>query len=807
MSPNTSRITIEEITEIDIVTVSSDVHPKSHILDRIISWCFYAFIVVLPLLFCIRITEPLEFSKQTFLFGATFVLASLFAVKTLIHKQITIRYSPLYIGVAALLLVWGITSLMSHYRFLSLVGLGNQEFLSLSTLLSFIILGLVAVAHFRTRNINALWIALYTSSALVSLFGLLQLLGIYIVPFESTHQTAFNTIGLFSTWGAFTVVGLVAGIVHLLSIAAFSKQLKSLIALSFFSILQLGVLILIDDWRLWLSLFVGLVFALIVIFTKLPRTHSLQGWVSIPFGAIAISILFLFITPNIVQTPLEVNPGLKASISIAWETLKSSPIVGYGPGTFRESYEHFRPVSINAVNFMNFWTVRFDQSGSLLATVIAASGILGLLGLLALWGTIKWFVGWRLIRESFSEQYLLLVGASAALVSMTIIFIVVSANISVLMLGWIIITILAILTAKTYTSFSAEQSHRFTLIAGLTLIFVLVGSGLGAYYTSVRYYAEITYAQALTLDTTLSKTTPETIADEDVDRLVSLLAIASQNNPFNDDYHRTLSQSLVYKMNHLNRKAGATGIEKEDATPLAQSALAAAHRAYALSSGDVRNVHHLAALYQTLSTFIENADKEIASYFEKAIDLEPSNPALPYEYALYHLDKAAQAEGVDANSHIDHARTLLLKAVELKSDYALPYFQLARLYARDKNLAETIRMLDTAAQHNTSLIEFNLADFNMFYTIGLAYKEVNELAKSEEMFMRILKYYPDSPAAAFQIASIRYAQGRTEEAQSIIKSLLEKDPTNEVYKKALSDLQKPSAPQTSAEPSDTNETE
>ena len=304
MNPLTNRITIEEITEIDITSTVETAHPKPHILDTIISWCFYSFIFLLPLMFCIRASEPLELAKQTLLFVATFIIVSLFSVRTLVLKKLSLRFSPLYIGMGAILFAGLITALTSHYRFISLMGMSNQEYLSFASLFSFILLGIVAVLHFRTRMIERLWIALYSSSALVSVFGIFQLYNIHLLPFELTKQSSFNTIGLVSTWGAFAVVSLVLALVHLLKTSAFSNRIITLISLTVFSVLQMGVLALVDDWRLWLALVVGVVFSLVVIFIKIPRTYHLKGWVAVPFFSLALAILFLFINPKLAPTPL-----------------------------------------------------------------------------------------------------------------------------------------------------------------------------------------------------------------------------------------------------------------------------------------------------------------------------------------------------------------------------------------------------------------------------------------------------------------------------------------------------------------------
>ncbi|MBU4098497.1 hypothetical protein KJ980_02490, partial [Patescibacteria group bacterium] len=145
-------------------------------------------LLLLPLLFFSINTDAFILPKQILLSASVSILAILFGVRTIIEGKIKFRTTPFDIPVLLLAIFALISSLLSLNRLDALTA--YMPFL-FTTLLFFLITNTVK----RENSLLIIISSLVLGACLSALLSVLSYFKIYILPFQYTQATYFNTFG------------------------------------------------------------------------------------------------------------------------------------------------------------------------------------------------------------------------------------------------------------------------------------------------------------------------------------------------------------------------------------------------------------------------------------------------------------------------------------------------------------------------------------------------------------------------------------------------------------------------------------
>ncbi|MDZ4225196.1 MAG: hypothetical protein U1D33_04740, partial [bacterium] len=334
----------------------------------------------------------------------------------------------LMVALLALVVVWGASAFFSVHQLGSLVGSWATPS-SFFSILLFALMMLSIVMTFDRRDIVASLLVFLASLSVLGIFELLQLAGIFILPFDFAQNAGFNPVGSVNNIGVILAFGLVIAS-GLMSTPEMSKALKKLLGLAVI-IFALNLMV-IDFWAIWIGLALAMIFMISFLSAGLGRPspevdlapaapsdrdfvpegannlgtgteyHGLQlayfqkAW--LPSVILLISLIFLFIPSPLskfIQTPPEVSPTFSATWGIALANLSAGggsafsgkTLLGSGPNTFGYIFNLYKP---NGINQTIFWSTIFNSGASAMTSWLGTVGILGVLALLFLIISFVW---------------------------------------------------------------------------------------------------------------------------------------------------------------------------------------------------------------------------------------------------------------------------------------------------------------------------------------------------------------------------------------------------------------------------------
>jgi tetratricopeptide (TPR) repeat protein len=758
--------------------------------EKLARVCFFISLFIIPLIYFPWTSEPLEINKQMILiFCAIICLLAwigLFAIKSeLIYKK-----TKIYWILLALLISSCISYAFSLWHYSSLVGASGQEYSSLASLISYIILFVVGISVIDKKDYITILKAIIICGAVVLLLENSSIIGLEI--FKVNLIGAPNALGVYSCailssslgilyFGKRFINDLYSGVAGLIT------KISYLISIP----LSLIVLYALDYWLLWaLIAFSICAFFISSFIGKASIVYS--GKLVIFIVLFIVSILFIFIsTPGDFRYAPEVAPTFGSSVSIAKQTLSDNSILfGSGQGTYEIDFVRYEPESINNTVL---WDVVFNRSSSHLLTTLTTSGLVYILVYLLFVISVIYY-GFLLLRQSKHEEYV----TALCIFIVWMIFLLAqcfySSNTTLQTMFWLLgATIVAGAVDKIWVTKIEKistNSFVFTFISVLLVICSLVAGFLSA----ARYSSDIAYTKAI-LDMQTGKSIDETI-DE--------LIFAATMNRWNDVYARNLSYAFLYKSAQM---LADPSVNPDDV--IVQITLASdwAKRAIELSPNSVSNYAMLGDVYREITPFVSGSYDYAVAAYEKAIELAPKNPK--YYVALGRTYIAqADALGVviagDDKTLSEESRVIrdsvLLNAIEafnnalsLKNDYPVAQYYLALAYERQGNLSEAIARI-------SSLQKTSPYDANLALQLGFLYLQQGKLDDAKESFEYVIGLSPNYSNARWFLSSVLEQQGDIDGAIEQVEKVFELNPDNGLIKERLDSLKAGLAAEEAVEP-------
>ncbi|MBU4338189.1 tetratricopeptide repeat protein [Patescibacteria group bacterium] len=714
----------------------------------------FSLIFLLPLFFLPITIYPIDANKQ---FLAVFLaLASLVCYLTDAFLTRRIVYSKSILCAAAVFFViaGGISAFFSFAPDNSIYGDLTQADVFVNFIIYALILFLAAV-FFKKEDFNKIGIVFLASVVLASILGLLQLLEIYIFPFDFTKNAGFNVFGSLINFVIFISFGFALIVAAL---AELDISLKARIGLIAAGLLVILNLILINYQPIWILLAVIMAIYAIYKFTFRPEKSAAFSFGSgAPLLIAVIAFLFALVGPSLPKVismpniPIDIKPNFSATMNISKEALSGFRILtGTGLATFSSQYNAYRPVELNQ---SNFWRIKFNQGFSFAGTYLTTAGIIGILSVLFII-----FAFARAAARNIEDKKAFVVSFGAFFMILGWFYF--PASFVGLVFSFAVLGMLAVLSSRPEElDFSRVPKSR--AVAGFALLIIFAAGAISLFYFSGKKYAAAFYFQK-----GLKEYSEGDMAksSEDILRALSL-------DLDNDQYLRVFSQFLI--LDAQNSRDANIEISK-DAKFQAKIAdsIQFAKRAAEINPADSENWYNLGDIYEKIINIAGGADSFAESSYRKASELNPKNPdpLIGQARVLMFAARASEDDKIKREK-TDGAIDALEKAVKLKSDYAASHFQLGLAYAQAQRKDEAIKEFefakalsdfDAPINFQLGILYYNSDDFdkakiemenaisqdpnfsNARYVLGLVYDKKGEKNNAIKQFEEILKLNPNS---------------------------------------------------------------
>lgn len=754
-APNRKQAT-REVKDIKDVRQGVEVKDNRVLLwaERLNLWPLYLVIFLLPLFFLPWAVNVLDFQKQSLLLFLVFLSLWGWLGKVFITGRIKLRLTFLYLPLGILLLVIFLSSIFSLYQYGSFWGWPlktNQAFFTFLGLALFFFLFLNTFRE-REQIVKAFYL-LSASTALVAIFGIFQLFGVFLFPWFWSQSTSFNTIGTANGWALF-LASLLPILVLLLS-GNWKKGerrpwgfLLNIIAV----VTAIAGIFLVNFWVAWIVLLAGM--TLILAFGIIRgRGEEIKTLVFLPALLLAIALIFgIFRVPiqGLPRTGLELLPSYSHTLEIAGKVLREKPLLGSGPGTFSYDFSLHRSPALNKTIF---WNIRFGSGAAEMPERLATFGILGFLAFLALLGSFL-FTGFKSqLRLSERERSFWLpgLGLLASFFGLIVGFFLYPGNLSLEFLFWFLPAIFLGFCQEKTRTWQLEAKKFQSVIASFSLIGVLILSFVFLVFLGQRYLSQVSYYQGL-----------RALSQNRNQQALAKILRAAQLSPSTDAYWRDLSQVAI---SQLQKEMARQDLTKKELSQRVQTffnlMINAGKKATDVSPHNVANWLARGFAYrQSIGLAQGSFDWALKSY-ERAQELEPNNPFLFLERARVYLAQAQLMEQLKksekVNDNLEKAKEELDKAIALKKDYWPAHFQKAVILDAQGNLKEAIAKLE-------EIKPFNQQDVGLAFRLGSLYWRAENLEKAREEFERAVQLNPNFANARYFLGLIYDKQGEKKKA-------------------------------------------
>jgi tetratricopeptide (TPR) repeat protein len=657
-----------------------------YILKAISRGSIYLLVFLTPLFFSPLTQNVLDFQKQTFFLVVALLGLMGWVSDALISKKLVFNFNLASVAVVAVMLATLVSSLFSLYSYGSLWGLPLDISASFLTVTGFVLFYFLIINLFGREELGKLLYTLVFSSFIAALYGILQLFGLFIMPFDFTKIASFNTLGSINGLGLFLAAILIAVFAMVLS----EKNKVRLGLLAFTGAVLFLYLVLVNFLAAWIILAFG---ALVIFIQSFVDRDSFSRGTTVAAASFVLlfaSLIFVALDvfaadfirdfyKGFPQTPVEISLSDKASWDITGSTLKSSAknlFLGSGPGTYVYDYSKFKPEMINQTNF---WSIRFGTASSEMLGRLATVGILGVLFFVALIGFIA-VKGFKMLNEDREDKELI-IACYASWLAMVIALFLYPLNFTLTFLFWLLTALIIGFNDDKKKEIEFSLGSKAAYAAPLLLVVVLAFQLGIIVWVGKRYFAEVKYLQAM-----------QAVQRQDFLGAVNDLNLAiSSTESAQDNYLRDLAQVyLAWVRQEISTSTDQKQTLELIAPLMGRAVEIAKVNTDSVNGNDANNWAVRGYVYRELIGAVKDADSWAVTSYKRAIDLEPASSYYYVELAQVYILKEDQ----------EAAKESLLKAVELNPSYSNARYYLGLIYDKEGKKEEAIDQFAVVAQLN-----------------------------------------------------------------------------------------------------------
>ncbi len=816
---------------------------------RVINWCLALLVFVSPLLFLPFTSEALEFNKQTFIFLMVMVILGVWVIRILTTRSVSWVKTPLDFILLAYLVVYLIASFMSLDQVSSFLGYYGRFVGSFMSVLSLIVMYFVVVNNVRTQRVTRKLIDLMMlSGGIVLIFSLLQIFGVYILPFSFAKSVSFNPIG------SMVSLSIFASLMILLVQWSWLTQENSKLKNIFYAVMTAAALLIIffvNSFIVWLILALSMIIflAMSMILTK---QDGGQTWVWKPLLVLVISILFVgfnFLPGNInprgwagdiVKLPVEIQLSNSSNWEMVRNAVSSKPILGFGPGSTSVAFGQIKPDSINQ---SIVWSLNFDRSSSEITNIIIETGLLGFIAFEATAILFLFYALFFVLKRADHAGRMYAFAMFMVWLALYITHFFYFFNTTLTFMYWISLALfVAIAHWKTEgenTNVAISDSPRSALswmFASLLILAVLL---IGGFFQIAVYFADTAFASGIK---ELNQEKP------DLERSGSLFLSAISRNQYRDVYYLAYGQNIVFQAGAEIRK------DKPDLGKFQswiKNLVEAGNAATNYSPNKASNWSARVAFFNQIRALsVPGADDVIVSSAEEAVKRDSRNPVYQMQLAQAYAnasetidpkivagttdtdgdglgdqaetDLGSNPQNSDSNANgvsdgdevkagfnpagtgrltatqlqkytkIDQdklrkAEEALKEAIRLKPNLADAYISLSRLYERWGKLSEA----EKALMDGSKVLPANI---NMVYELGRVQFNLKNYGEAEKQFNRVVRVVPDHANAHYSLGLVALQKNDKAKALVEFKKTLEITGPNKQLEDLIKSLEQPAPP-------------
>jgi O-antigen ligase len=630
-------------------------------MQTIITTSLYLLSVFIPLTFTTLNLELFEFPKFIILLSGTLVILVAWAIHFYQTRQLTIKLNLAHLSVLAVLATQTLSTFFSIHPYTSFWGYYSRFHQGLLTTFCYTIIYFAAVTWLDKKSTLKLIKIIVGTSFFVGIYAVLERFGIdknFWV--QDVQNRVFSTLGQPNWLAAYVIPNLFLT----LYLSRTSKAKDTLIYQGLFALLFITLLFTKSR-----SGFIGFTLSYLAYWLLLMRQF---GYAKIKrslisFSLIALVPILIFGTPytpalsslksnSVAPTPSQgtvlENGGTESGDirKIVWSgalnLIRRYPLFGTGPETFAYTYYWERPT---AHNLTSEWDFLYNKAHNEYLNIAAGTGILGLLAYLA-WHFSLFASSLTRIpktkkiaqeKEDLLRNFYPVLGASVIAFTVTNFF------------GFSVIPVYYLMIMLAAASFSLakepQDASDFSPFYALIVLLPLI-------YTTNLFLADTNYARG-----------KQYLDAGQIGTSIPYLQKASHARPGLDLYHSTLGEAYA--------AAGQKDLALQE-----------------LETNRRQNPYHLnyyksrGKIYLTLASVDPSFNNQAATELEQARKLAPTDPKLAYNLGLIYTRL----------SDAKNAETHLRAAIDLKPNYAEPYYALTLLYEQTKQTAAIPDLLKMA---------------------------------------------------------------------------------------------------------------
>ncbi|TSC71139.1 MAG: Tfp pilus assembly protein PilF [Parcubacteria group bacterium Gr01-1014_49] len=733
-------------------------------LETISVWALLATLVAAIFFFLPYSAVPFATTKTFLLAAGTLITLALYILARLGRGNVI--FPPLLLVGALWLpvIAYALSATFSGTMFTNALWGSALEPDTLGFILMATVLGtLSALVLRRPEHYN---VFLRAGAYVFGVLTLLQALVVIVGQFApNTVSPAFSIIGSFDDLAVILGFGVI-GVLIAFRFLGFSGKVRQMLGIV--SVVALVLLAIANSPLIWtlvalvsLGLFVEAVMqrgsktvetelddAAIMSESPLETGESSHSLV-VPLAVLAISLFFLIggtlgdALANAVHVNiLNVRPSWQSTLAVGQNVFATAPVFGTGPGTFGVEWLKYRDAALNSTVF---WNVDFSSGIGFIPTSFVTTGLVGIVAWIAFFGLFL-VLGLRmLILRAPQDAATRFFGIFSFIASVYLFAIAIFGlpNTIVLALAFVFaglfISSMRFAEGGQQWGIIFARSPRIGFVIVFSLTIVLLVSVIAAYSLVGHYIATSSLANAGTSFSAGSL--------DDADR-------SAQNAISFAPSSAAYQIQAGVASTRLDQIAASTTMTPTEAQQAFQAALSgginAALTATRLTPSDYQNWLALGNLYsKAVPLGVTGAYESAKTAYEKARELNPTNPQIPYILAQLDI----------ANKNIKGAKENLKVAITLKQDYTAAIFLLSQLEVQDGNVKEALAAALAAAY-------FTPNDPNILFQVGI-------LRAAEGDFAGSVSALSASVAANPQFANARYFLSAVYAKQGNFKSALE----------------------------------
>ncbi len=626
----------------------------SNLSEKVSFYSTFLVVMLLPIFFLPFSKVAVSDSKSLLLVVGLSVAVIAWAVSTFSKGEVRFPRSNILFSGLALVFVFFLSAYFSSSFDMSMFGtffdVGSFYFI-----LSAFILMFFSSLYFKEHKTSQVYLfGMLLSSVLVLLFQV----GRIFLPDFLAFGVLFGKIG--NLLGSWYSLGLWAGfacLASLLFIEFFSVNRLANIIFGFVILLSLFILAATNFMLAWelVGVFSLIIFVCKIFFSsQLKKDNHQMNFPVFSFAIVIVSLLFFMSTNfigNFLPSRLSIStaepaPYMSETFNVTKKALKDHPVLGVGPAQFGQAWALYKNAEVNN---SPFWDTYFSFGSGLIPSLVSMSGILGLLALLAFFGT---FI--------FSGVKFVLMGVKNSMYREITTFFLLALYLfvaSFLYNSGFVIFLLAFSVAGVFVglitthhkkdiTISFLDDGRKSFVSILIIVALMVVSA-GLTFKFIERFASVTYfgkaAGAQTVDE----------GDKALTKAVSLYQ--------NDLYLRNYTEFyLLRNISLVNKKSALSKEEEESMKIFLDKATLGALSAVKYNPKNYLNYKTLGNVYSTMGVLgAKDGYTSAVDAYNKAIELNPFNPGLKLSLAKVYF----------ADSKIKEAKDFAVQASNLTPAY------------------------------------------------------------------------------------------------------------------------------------------